>query len=161
MEWWGPTSRQEYSELSGNLIVRITKVQRKGDLLIAAGIAAVGIVLVLIPSTREISVVAFFVTFMFCLRWFQIPVTELTVNDLELSSQTTGTVFTKRARISWDEIKKLYYRRATRYTPQGFYAKRSFWTQPCLVPDVDKTTTAEIIDAIYRRFPQYQRPYNG
>jgi len=161
MEWWGPSTRLEYVDSPDALIIRAHSVRRRGDLIwpCAAALFCFG-ALCLDGNWIAILVSALFSGLLFW-GWFGDSSTELRVTDRELRSSSSGRAFDNAASIHWSEVKRLEYQGGGEYDSKGLYAKKSFWSSTCLVPNIDDGTTLQIINAIYRRFPLPDMPGEG
>ena len=85
--------------------------------------------------------------------WFSDSTTELRVTQNELTSRTSSEWNSTSASIRWSEVKGLQYGGGGEDEPRGLYAKKSFWSSTCLLPNINVEQTIKVIHAIYRKFP--------
>jgi hypothetical protein len=147
-EWFGPVSQIEIVEQSDGLLVRITQIRRKGHLAIALLITLfVGVLFAWHESWWGFFFVLglglFWIASWFSSRWGQIRVDE---NYLAADGK-------KPVRLAWVEIHRLQYRGGGEDEPSGFYARVGRWKSICVMTDLNREQTEEIIAAIHHRFP--------
>jgi hypothetical protein len=147
-EWFGPTSRIEIVEPKDGLLVRIIEVKRKGHLAVALVVTFVGSVICAkvgswLGVLLFLGLGVFWVAAWFGTRWGEIQVDE---NCLVARGK-------KPVRLPWTEIRALKHDTGGEYDPTGFYARVGRWKSICVMADLNREQTEEIIAAIHRRFP--------
>jgi hypothetical protein len=154
--WWGPKAIIVYDGEPGRLLVRVTKRKRKGDLAVICCLLAVGLLCLVFAASRMIGGILCVSFFIALIGWYRMTSTVLTVTEAGFAAQFSGRFLRRRARVTWEEVGTLTYRTQTKNRPEGLFAKRSFFSSTCLIPDIDKTLTVEVIEKIYALFPQRQ-----
>ncbi|MFC5864901.1 hypothetical protein ACFPT7_21515 [Acidicapsa dinghuensis] len=85
------------------------------------------------------------------------PVTNLNVSASELVARgNLDRSFRTEIVVPASEVKSLGYEIGDDSEPSGLYARRS-WRNTCLLPDLDRKDAIAVAEAIYHKFPQYER----
>jgi hypothetical protein len=149
--WFGPVSRIEIVEQSDGLLVRITQIRRKGHLAIALLVTVFAGVLF---AWQESWVGVFFVPAMgliWIAAWSSSRRGEIRVDENYLVADGK-----KPVRLAWAEIHSLQYGGGGEDDPFGLYARVGRWKSICVMGDLNREQTEEIIAAIHRRFPHLE-----
>src|ERR1700753_1899765 len=148
MQWWGPANSLEFIDKPDALTIRATSIHRLGDLVWPAGclIAALATFYFHAPAGWPGSLAI--MTALLVAGWFNTSVVELRVTRRELSTRSLRNWINKEGEIQWSEVRALEYRIGGEYESRGLYAKKSFWSAPCLMPQLSKKETQQVIQAI-------------
>ena len=148
-EWFGPVSRVEIVEQSDGLLVRVTQIRRKGHLAIGLLITVIFCVLFARQESWWV-LIALGLGVVWIGAWcFNDHSGEIRVDENYLTTSGKTTV-----RLAWGEIYGLEYRMGGEDDPTGFYVRLGRWKWSCVMANLDREQTEEIIAAIHRRFPQ-------
>jgi len=153
MQWWGPANSLEFIDKPDALTIRVTSIRRTGDLLWPAGclVAALATYYYGAPAGWPVSLVA--MAALLCAGWFNTSVVELQVTRQYLLARSIRNWINKEVKIQWSEVRALEYRIGGEYQSRGLYARKSFWSAPCLMPQLKKEEAHQVIEAIIRKFP--------
>lgn len=89
-------------------------------------------------------------------KYLSDPTTRLSVSLVELIARgNLASTFDNEIRISTHEIKSLLFSTGGEGDRTGLYVHHG-WTQICLIPNIDRKQTEDIITAIRRRFPDME-----
>jgi|GEM_PF-2519037 len=162
MEWWGPSQRLEFINTPETLVVHVTHLRRKGDLIVPASAAVFCVASIWFELGIVATVSSAIILLTSLFRWFSERMIQLSVNDKTLEVRSDAWWKTNVTRVHWSEIKRLEYMVGGDDEPSGLYAKQASWSRTCLLSDINEKTTAQIVDAIYMRFPFVEMaPDNG
>jgi hypothetical protein len=148
--WFGPVSRVEIVEQrNGNgLLVRVTPIRRKGHLAIGLLVTSIfGSVFARQDRWWALLLTAGFGS-IWLVSWLSSRRGEIRINEDYLAAEGK-----KAVRLAWSEIHGLQYRAGGDDEPSGFYARVGRWKSICVMADLNREQTEEIIAAIHRRFP--------
>jgi hypothetical protein len=153
MQWWGPANSLEFIDEPDALTIRATSIRRPGDLIWPAGclVASLATLYFGAPAGWPISLAA--MAALLCAGWFNTSVVELRVTQREISMRSIRNWLDNEVKIQWKEIRALEYRVGGEYQSRGLYARKSFWSAPCIMPQLKKEETQQVIAAIARKFP--------
>lgn len=153
MEWWGPASSLEFIDKPDTLTIRATSIRRAIDLAWPTGclIAALATYCFHAPAGWPVSLAV--MAAILAGGWVNTSVVELKVTQRDLCTRSVRNWLDNSVKLRWDEVRALEYRIGGEYQSRGLYAKRSFWSAPCLMPQLSKQETQQVIDAIARKFP--------
>jgi hypothetical protein len=153
VEWWGPSRRIEQIDHGEELLIRVTSIRRKGDLVVIESFCGVGLVISLASGSWAWALGSVSFALIGWWGWSRESVTELLVNEQGAESRgNTGWTDTS-ASVRWAKVFKLRYEAGGEDSPSGLCARTSRWFSTRLVEGVDAAQSAEIIAAIYKRFP--------
>ena len=147
-EWFGPVSRIEIVEQSDGLLVRVTPIRRKGHL--AIGLVVTSIFGSLFARQDRWWALLLTVGFgvIWAVSWLNSRRGEIRINEDYLAADGK-----KAVRLAWAEIHSLQYGGGGEDEPSGFCARVGRWKSICVMGDLNREQTEEIIAAIHRRFP--------
>lgn len=153
MEWWGPSNSLEFIDKPDALTIRTTSIRRTGDLIWPAGslLAAFATYCFGTFAGWPLSLIA--TAAILLARWFNTRVVELRVTPRELLSRSSRYWTNHVIKLRWTEVQALVYRVGGKNRARGLYAKKSFWSVSCLIPDLDRDETQRVIEACARKFP--------
>src|ERR1700748_2593875 len=148
-EWFGPVSRIEIVEQGDGLLVGITQIRRKGHLAIGLLITVgFGVLFAWKESWWGVLIALGLGGFWIGAWCFNDHWGEIRVDENYLT--TRGK---KPVRLAWGEIHGLEYRAGGEDEPTGLYVRLGRWKWSCVMANLDREQTEEIISAIHRRFP--------
>jgi hypothetical protein len=148
-EWFGPISRIEIVEQSDGLLFRVIQIKRRGHL--ALGIL-VTVVFGVLFAWQESWL--FFFALGLGLVWIGAWCFDDHWGEIQVDGNYLTTRGKKPVRLGWGEIYGLEYRMGGEDDPTGFYVRLGRWKWSCVMANLDREQTEEIIAAIHRRFPQ-------
>ena len=148
-EWFGPVSHIEIVEQSDGLLFRVIQIKRKGHL--ALGILVTVVFGVLLA--RQESWLFFFVLGL-GLVWIGAWCFDDHWGEIQVDGNYLTTRGKKPVRLGWGEIHRLEYRSGGEDDPTGLYVRLRRWKSICVMPNLNREQTEDIIAAIHRRFPQ-------
>jgi|SRR6185312_1603651 len=153
MQWWGPANSLEFIDKADALTIRATSIRRPGDLIWPAGCLVASLVTLAFgaPDGWPISLVA--IAALLCAGWFNTSTVELRVTQRYLSARRVSSWFDNETRVQWTDVRALEYHTGGENDSHGLYARKSFWSAPCLMPQLNKDETQQVIEAIARKFP--------
>lgn len=146
-EWFGPVSRVEVVEESDGLLVRVIQIRRKGHLAIGLLVTfGLGVLFAFHYSWWWLVVLV--LGLIWTAAWFSSRWGEIRVSENYLMADGK-----KPLRLAWSEIHSLQYGGGGEDEPSGLYARVGRWKSICVMADLNREQTEEIIAAIHRRFP--------
>jgi hypothetical protein len=147
MRWFGPSQVLHYTDSSEGLSFTITTQRRRIDMVILIT-CAVGVVISCFGWHLFWMMGFFIVGSALFENIYLRPVTYFEV--LEAGIWVSAQLW------SWSTISGLEYQVGPEDGPSGLYARtggRWNWSATCIVPNITRELTEQIIDLAYRRFP--------
>jgi hypothetical protein len=148
-EWFGPVSRIEIVEQSDGLLVRVIQIKRKGHLALGILVTVVFGIL----FARQESWLSFFALGL-GLVWIGVWCFDDHWGEIQVDGNHLTTRGKKPVRLEWAEIHRLEYSAGGEDAPTGLYVRLGRWKSICVMPNLNREQTEDIIATIHRRFPQ-------
>lgn len=145
--WFGPSSAIEIVDQTDGLLIRITRIKRKGHLAIALAIVFASCIFLAWQESLG-GFVVLGIALLWVASWFVDRKGEIRATENYLMSEGSSHV-----RLAWSEIRRLEYGGDGENDPTGLHARVGRWRSVCVTANLNREQTEEIIAAIYHRFP--------
>lgn len=154
MNWFGPAKRIEIIEQEDGLLIRAIGIKRVVDFLVMVLVAAGVAYMAWREASWILALGAILVAALEMVIWFRDEDAEINVTKKELwATGDQGNWTTGYVRFRWLDISGLEYQAGGEDSAGGLYARTGAWSSKCLMAELDREQSEEVIAAIYRRFP--------